>query len=172
MSTEALSTLVGGRQMVFLPLGAEMIFLLWVFQLLREAGLRVPGAIGQSIGIIGGLVLGQAAVSANMVSTVVLIIVALTGLGSFTIPDYSTQLAASYARISLVILAWVGGLLGLFAGSLIIIVYLASLKSYGVPFFAPVAPKTYSKRPSILRGRITMHKRADDYTNTMEGGES
>ncbi len=172
MSTESLATVIQSRQMVFLPLGAEMLFLLWVFQLLREAGLRVPGSIGQSIGIIGGLILGQAAVTANMVSTLVLIVVALTGLGSFTIPDYSSQLAAGYFRLVLVLLAWVGGLLGLCSGVLLITAWMASLKSYGVPFFAPVAPKTYSRRPAFLRGMITMHQNPEDYLNTRQEGES
>ncbi len=170
LSTEVVTTLISSRQMVFLPLGAEMLFLLWVFQLLREAGMRVPGAIGQAIGIIGGLILGQAAVSANMVSTVVLIIVALTGLGSFTIPDYSSQLAAGYFRLALVIAAWFGGLLGVFCTTLLLTAWMASMKSFGVPFFAPVAPKTYSKRPAILRGKVRAHQRAEDYMNTGKGG--
>ncbi len=169
MSTEVVTTIIASRQMVFLPLGVEMIFLLWVFQLIREAGLRVPGGVGQAIGIIGGLILGQAAVAANMVSTVVLIIVALSGMGNFTIPDYSTQIAAEYFRLILVILGWIGGLLGLTAGLLAIAAWMATLKSYGVPFLTPVAPKTYSSRPPILRGAITQHQRGDDYTNTQEG---
>ena len=85
-----------------------MILLLFVFQLIREAGMRVPGSVGQAIGVIGGLILGQAAVSANLASTVILIIVALSGLGNLCIPDYSTQIAASYFRIGFVIAAWLG----------------------------------------------------------------
>lgn len=169
MSTEVVTTIIASRRMVFLPLGVEMLFLLWVFQLLREAGLRVPGGVGQAIGIIGGLILGQAAVAANMVSTVVLIVVALAGMGNFTIPDYSTQIAAEYFRLILVALGWAGGLLGVMAGVLMMGVWMASLKSYGVPFLTPVAPKTYSARPVILRGPITQHQRGEDYTNTQEG---
>ncbi|MDL2257644.1 spore germination protein [Eubacteriales bacterium OttesenSCG-928-K08] len=168
LSTEVLTTIIASRQMVFLPFGAEVLFLLWVFQLLREAGIRVPGSAGQAIGIIGGLILGQAAVSANMVSTVVLIVVALSGLGTFTIPDYSTQISAGYFRLGLVFAAWLSGLLGFALGVLIIGGWIASQKSYGVPFLAPVSPKTYTDRPGILRGRVTSHSRATDYTNTRE----
>lgn len=168
MSTEVLSTMVISRKMVFAPIVTELIFLLAVFQLIREAGLRVPGSIGQAIGIIGGLILGQAAVSANLASSVLLIIVALSGLGNFCIPDYSTQIAASYARLAFVIAAWMSGLLGVCCALVAMVCYIASVKSCGVPFLTPVAPKTYSKRPFIVRGRITRHNRAEDFTNTRE----
>ena len=169
LSSEVLATVIASRNMVFLPLGVEMIFLLLLFQLLREATISAPGAMGQSIGIIGGLLLGQAAVSANIVSKVVLIVVALAGLGNFTIPDYSTQLAASYYRIALVVFAWFGGLLGLFTAVLVSVALIASLKSYGVPFLSPVSPKTYAKGPVFVRGRVTDHLRASD---TMNAGGS
>ncbi len=166
LSGEILATVIASRNMVFLPLPVEMVFLLFTFQLLREATISVPGAMGQSIGIIGGLILGQAAVSANIVSKVVLIIVALAGLGNFTIPDYSLQLAAAYYRVTLVVFAWLGGLLGLFSALLITVALLSALKSYGVPFLSPVAPKTNSVGPVVLRGRVTQHRRYQDTTNT------
>ncbi len=169
LSGEVLATVISSRNMVFLPLGVEMLFLLVVFQLVREAGLAVPGAMGQSIGIIGGLVLGQAAVAANIVSRVVLIIVALTGLGNFAIPDYGTQLAAAYYRIFLVIAAWIGGLLGLTCAVTLTVAYLASLKSYGVPFLTPASPKTYSKGPSLLRGVLRNSRRPTDEVNAGAG---
>ncbi len=169
LSSEVLSTVVASRNMVFLPLAVEMLFLLFLFQLLREATISAPGAMGQSIGIIGGLLLGQAAVSANIVSKVVLIVVALAGLGNFTIPDYSTQIAASYYRIALVIAAWMGGLLGVLSAVLLTVATLAGLKSYGVPFLSPVSPKTYAKGHVFVRGRVTMHTRPADTMNT--GGQ-
>ncbi len=169
-STEVLTTVIASRKMVFAPIGAEMIFLLIVFQLIREAGMRVPGNIGQAIGIIGGLILGQAAVAANLASSVVLIVVALTGLGNFCIPDYSTQLAAAFFRITLTIAAWMGGLLGVVCLVTVYMAWMASLKSYGVPFLAPFSPKAHSQKPMIFRGRITMHQQAEDILNTREEG--
>lgn len=166
LSTEVVSTVIASREMVFAPLGIELVFLLAVFQLIREAGLRVPGSIGQAIGIIGGLILGQAAVSANLASSVILIIVALSGLGNFCMPDYSTQISASYFRLSLVLAAWLAGLLGIVCVATLSLGAMARLKSYGVPFLAPVAPKTYAKQPAILRGPLRMHKEAVDFTNT------
>ena len=168
LSTEVLTTVVASRKMVFAPIGAEMVFLLLVFQLIREAGMRVPGNIGQAIGIIGGLILGQAAVAANLASSVVLIVVALTGLGNFCIPDYSTQLAAAVFRIALTIASWVGGLLGMYCLTVVLVAWMASLKSYGVPFLAPFSPKAHSKEPMILRGRIRMHRQTEDMLNTRE----
>ncbi len=169
LSGEILSTVIASRSMVFLPLGVEMLFLLLVFQLVREAGLGAPGALGQSVGIIGGLILGQAAVSANVVSKVALIIVALAGLGNFAVPDFSLQLAVVYYRMLLVVCAWIAGLLGITVALLVSAGYLASLKSYGVPFLAPVAPKTMRKGPSVARGTLQNCVRTSDSVNTEAG---
>jgi len=166
LSGEVLATVVSSRNMVFLSLGTEMLFLLVIFQLLREAGLAVPGALGHSIGIIGGLVLGQAAVAANIVSKVVLIIVALSGLGNFAIPDYSTQMAVAYYRVFLLMMAWIGGLLGMSCALILTVAYLVSLKSYGVPFLTPAAPKANAWGPWLLRGRVRGSKRPPDEMNT------
>ncbi len=166
LTTEVLYTIIASRRMVFASIGTEMVYLLFVFQLIREAGMRVPGSIGQAIGIIGGLILGQAAVAANLASTVVLIIVALTGLGNFCVPDYSLQIAVGYVRIMFVIAAWIGGLLGLVGATVIFLAVLSASRSYGVPYLAPFIPKTVSDRPFLLRGKISMHKRTADYMNT------
>ena len=165
LSSEILETVVASRAMVFLPLWMEMIFLLLVFQLVREAGLRVPGSIGHAIGIIGGLLLGQAAVSANIVSTVVLIIVALTGLGNFTIPDYSAQVAASFYRILLCIMATLGGLLGITVTGLCVTAIMCSVKSFGVPFFAPFSPVTKRRGHLLFRARLKNRAGASDWAN-------
>ena len=151
LSSDILATVISSRKLVFLPMGMEMIFLLLVFQLVREAGVRVPGAVGQTVGIIGGLILGQAAVSANFVSTVALIIVALTGLGNFVIPNYDLQIAVAYYRVALCLLALCGGLLGLSSGIMIALILLADQKSFGVPFLAPYAPKTVVREPLLFR---------------------
>ena len=165
LSSDILSTVVSSRKLVFLPMGAEMIFLLLVFQLVREAGVRVPGAVGQTVGIIGGLILGQAAVSANFVSTVALIIVALTGLGNFVIPNYDLQIAVGCYRVALCLLALSGGLLGLSCGIMAALVLLCDQKSFGVPFLSPYAPKTVAREPLFFRGGITGQGTAQDDVN-------
>ena len=165
LSGEVLSVVLSSHVMVFLPLPAEMIFLLLVFQLVREAGVRVPGVVGHAIGIIGGLLLGQAAVAAHLVSTVVLIIVALSGLGNFTIPDYSTQLCIAYYRVALCVAATFSGFLGIGVVTLLSIALLSSLKSFGVPMLAPLAPKTRTVRPFLFRGRVQNRSGAQDPFN-------
>lgn len=165
LSSEVLSTVIASRKLVFMPMGLEMIFLLLVFQLVREAGVRAPGAVGQTVGIIGGLILGQAAVSANFVSTVALIIVALTGLGNFVIPNYDLQIAVAYYRVLLCLLAIWGGLLGLCCGLLGAVALLANQKSFGVPFLSPFAPKAVNREPLFHRGTITAHYQAQDDMN-------
>ena len=170
MTTEVLGTVIASRRMVFEPIGAEMLLLLFIFQLIREAGLRVPGGIGQAIGIIGGLIMGQAAVSAHLASSVVLIVVAGAGLGNFCIPDHSLQLAAAYLRLAAVAAAWLGGLLGLTAVFLLALLRLAGLKSFGMPFLSPLAPKTFSDRPPIFRGPIKGGLPSDG-ANTEKDGE-
>lgn len=167
LSSEILETVAASRAMVFLPLPLEMIFLLLVFQLVREAGLRVPGSIGHAIGIIGGLLLGQAAVSANIVSTVVLIIVALTGLGNFTIPDYSMQVAAAYYRIVLCVAAAMSGLLGIAVMGLITTAILCTMKSFGVPFLAPFAPVTKRGERLFSREKLKNRAGASDWSNPL-----
>ena len=117
------------------------------------------------MGIIGGLILGQAAVSANMVSTVVLIIVALAGLGNFCIPDYSIQLAVSWYRIALCIFAWMAGLLGTFVLLMASLAWLCSQKSFGVPFMSPFAPKTRSRAPLLFRGSLRRPGGGEDVIN-------
>ena len=165
LSTEVLLTIITSRKMVYMPLGYELLLLLLVFHFIREASMRVPGGIGQAIGIIGGIMLGQAAVSANLVSTTSLIVVSLSGLGNFCIPNFQLMIASTWARILLLLAAWAAGFMGLFVALLIIIAAVASTKSFGVPFLSPYAPKTMSQRPPIFRGVVKNHTRGSDYTN-------
>jgi len=143
LSDEILATLITSRAMLFMPLWVEMLFLLLVFQLVREAGVRVPGSIGHSISIIGGLVLGQAAVSANLVSTVVLVIVALCGLGNMAVPEFQTMAAFSWFRLGLCIVGAVGGLLAMSCALLAMTAWTCSIKSFGVPYCMPGKQNPY-----------------------------
>ncbi|MCL2695657.1 MAG: spore germination protein [Clostridiales bacterium] len=158
LSNEVLTSLIASRAMLFMPLWAEMLFVLLIFQLVREAGVRVPGSIGHSISIIGGLVLGQAAVAANLISAVVLVIVALTGLGNMAIPEFQTMAAASWFRLAFCIVGAMGGLFALSCALVALTAWLCSVKSFGVPFLAPFAPHTSR--------RTRRDKRAPDYLNT------
>ena len=115
----------------------EVLLLEWSFELLREAGVRMPGPIGNTIGIVGGLIIGQAAVSANIVSPVVVVVVALTALGSFSIPNEEISEALRLFKYLVILLCGFFGILGLFLGGFLLVGHLAGLKSFGVAYLTP-----------------------------------
>ena len=120
------------------------------FELIREAGIRIPGPIGTTLGIVGALILGQAAVSANLVSPILIIIVAVTGIGSFAIPDFSLGYSFRAIRFIYLLLASISGLLGIALGIFVYLLFLAHAHSFGVPFLVPFAPKTTGKRTNTI----------------------
>ena len=142
LPTELLFTIAASRNAVPFPTIIEIIIMEISFELIREAGLRVPTPFGSTIGIIGALVLGEAAVSANLVSPVLIIIVALTGLCSFAIPDFSLSFSFRIFRFVYIILGILSGLLGIVLGLFIELAILVNLKSFGSPYLAPYVPIT------------------------------
>lgn len=119
----------------------ELVFLELAFELIREAGVRIPGSLGNAIGIVGGLIIGQAAVSANLVSPIVVMIVALTALGSMTIPN--EEFAASFRLLKYGFL-FLGGYLGMFGivlGIYLTLSHLSGLLSFGMPYLIPFVKK-------------------------------
>ncbi len=142
-----LFAIASSREKVPFSLLTELIILEFAFEFIREASVRMPGSGGNAIGIIGGLIVGQAAVEANLVSPIVIIIVALTGIGSFVIPNYSLGLSFRIVKYFYLLLGSSTGLLGLTLGVYLQLIWLSSAQSFGVPFFAPLAPK-YENEPS------------------------
>ena len=140
LPTELLFSLLASRENVPFPVIFELLVMEISFELIREAGLRVPSPIGPTIGIVGALVLGQAAVSASIVSPFLIIIVAITGIASFAIPDFSFGFHVRVSRFIFIALAYFAGFLGLAVGLYIYFAILCSIKSFGVPFMSPYAP--------------------------------
>lgn len=140
--TELLFTIAASRNTVPFPTIVEILIMEISFELIREAGLRVPTPFGTTIGIIGALILGESAVSANLVSPILIIVVAITGLSSFTIPDFSLSFSFRIYRFLFVILGYLCGLLGIVIGVFIGLTILVSLKSFGSPYLAPYVPAT------------------------------
>ena len=126
------------RESVPFPSIVELLIMDISFEMIREAGIRMPSPLGSTLGIVGGLILGQAAVSAKIVSPIMIIIIALTGLGSFATPDYSLSWSYRVLRIIFIILAGICGFFGIAAGILLYSVFLGAQKSFGVPFLAPL----------------------------------
>src|SRR5699024_516662 len=135
-----LVTLVHSRTQVPFPPVMEAIILEFTIELLREAGARLPTKIGQTIGIVGGIVIGTAAVEAGLTSNVLLIVIALAALGSFTTPVYKMSNTIRLIRFPLLIISHVYGLIGLTVAIAYIMVHLLRLTSLGRPFFAPIFP--------------------------------
>jgi spore germination protein len=129
--------MAGARQAVPFPALFEILLMDLAFELLREAGVRLPRPAGNAIGVVGGLIIGQSAVEAGLVSPFVLIVVALTAIAGFAIPH--TKLVNSFRLTKYVILLFssVLGLLGFWIGSLLVLIHLVSLKSYGFPYLFP-----------------------------------
>ena len=120
---------------------AELIFLELAFELIREAGVRIPGSLGSTIGIVGGLIVGQAAVTANLVSPIVVMIVALTALGGMALPN---EEFASAFRLLKYLFLFLGGYLGIFGivlGIYMTVAHLAGLLSFGMPYLMPFVKK-------------------------------
>lgn len=137
----------------------ELIFLELAFELIREAGVRVPGSLGNAIGIVGGLVIGQAAVEANLVSPIVVMIVALTALGSMTVPNEEFASAFRLVKYGFLILGGYLGIYGIVLGVYLVIGHLAGLISFGIPYLVPFIKKEQkgSKGEGVLR--VPLRKR-------------
>jgi spore germination protein KA len=154
---DLLLAMASNREKVPFPSFVEVILMELAFELIREAGLRVPSPIGPTIGIVGALILGQAAVQANIVSPIVVIVVALGGLSSFVIGDISMNFAIRLIRFIIIVAAGVMGIYGMTAVFVIGLFYLVSIKSFGIPYLAPLTPNYKSSKDIIFR-RLTRNE--------------
>lgn len=118
----------------------EALLMELTIELLRESGARLPSAIGQTIGIVGGLIIGDAAVNAGLTSPIMVIVVALTAIASFVIPTYSAAVGLRTMRFPLMVMASFLGLYGVMIGFIVINIHLVSIKSFGMNFMTPQAP--------------------------------
>lgn len=140
LPTNLIHTVMRDRQNVPFPVAVEIMFMEFIFEILREAGVRLPKNIGQAISTVGGLVIGQAAVTAGLIAPTPVIVVSLTAIASFTMPDYEAGTSLRALRFLLLILASTLGLVGIMFGLMGILAHLMSLRSFGVPYLSPLAP--------------------------------
>ncbi|KJS00984.1 MAG: spore gernimation protein GerA [Peptococcaceae bacterium BRH_c4a] len=138
--TRLLISLAAAREGVPFPALVEALAMEFTFEALREAGIRLPRAVGQAVSIVGALVIGQAAVQAGVVSPLMVIVVAITGISSFMNTSFSIALAMRLLRFPIMLLAGTLGLFGVMVGVLAILIHLAGLRSFGVPYLASLAP--------------------------------
>lgn len=137
LPTSLLLSFAAAREGVPFPEVFEVLLMEMAFELLREAGVRIPGTMGNTIGIVGGLIIGQAAVDANLISPIVVILVAVTALCSFAIPNEEFASSFRVIKFAFILLSGWYGLFGSLLGLLVVLTHLANLKSFGYPYLMP-----------------------------------
>ncbi|MFZ7947017.1 spore germination protein [Bacillus sp. S3] len=148
--TTLLISVAAAREGVPFPAIIEALIMEFVFEGLREAGIRLPKAVGSAVSIVGALVIGQAAVQAGIVSAPMVIVVATTGIASFSIPRYNLGTALRLVRFPMLLLAGMFGLYGIVIGFIALTIHLVNLRSFGVPYFTPLAPQIPGDLKDVL----------------------
>ncbi|WP_379136215.1 spore germination protein [Paenibacillus sp. sgz500958] len=152
LPTTLLISLAAQREGTPFPALLEALIMELIFEVIREAGVRMPRVIGPAISIVGALVIGQAAVQAGLVSAAMVIVVSFTAISNFVIPSFNMASTVRLLRFFLMLLAGTLGLFGILVGTIPILFHVVSLKSFGVPYFTPYAPFTKSAlKDTILR---------------------
>jgi len=166
--TPLLLTIAATRQGVPFPAFVEALLLDATFELLREAGLRLPRAVGPAVSIVGALIIGDAAVRAGLVSTPMVVIVAFTGIASFVNPSYNAGIIIRIARFGFLFAAGMLGFLGIIIGLILMALRMASLSSFGLPYLSPLAPFNLSYMGDIVVRRPWFASRKRPYMEGMK----
>ncbi|WP_240546269.1 spore germination protein [Paenibacillus artemisiicola] len=145
LPTTLLINLSGAREGVPFPAIVEAFLMEISFEILREAGIRMPRAVGQAVSIVGALVLGEAAVQAGIVSPIMVIVVAITAIANFSIPAYNLAITARMLRFLFMLAAGFLGFYGIILGMLMLVAHMNSLRSFGVSFLSPLVPLKYKQ---------------------------
>ncbi|MEK5442635.1 spore germination protein [Fredinandcohnia sp. FSL W7-1320] len=138
--TQLLIAVAAQREAVPFPAFVEAVIMEVTFEILREAGIRMPRAVGSAISIVGALVIGQAAVQAGIVSPAMTIVVAMTAIASFATPSFAMAISARLVRFVFMIAAATFGFYGIILGIIMLTIHLSGLRSFGVPYMTPMAP--------------------------------
>lgn len=150
LPTQLLISLAAQREGIPFPAFIEAMILESTFEILREAGIRMPKTVGQAVSIVGAIVLGEAAVAAGLVSPAMVIVVSLTAIANFTIPQFDMAIAVRIIRFGYMMLAASFGLFGISIGVVLLAMHLCSLTSFGVPYMSPLAPMQLSDQKDTL----------------------
>lgn len=142
LPTALLLSIAAAREGIPFPAVFEALLMEAMFEVLREAGVRLPKTVGQAVSIVGGLVIGDAAIRAGIVSPAMVIVVAATAISTFAIPAFNASITLRVLRFPLIILGGVMGLYGVIFGLLLILIHLAGLQSFGVPYLSPLVHGT------------------------------
>jgi spore germination protein len=157
-------SIAASREGVPFPAFVETIIMEVSLAFLIEAVVRLPKAVGSTIGIVGGLILGQSAVSAGIVSPIMIIIVSITAIASFITPNYEVSSAFRLSRFFLIICSSIIGLYGIALGLILLLIHLVKLKSFGIPYLSPlVHPHKKDMKDTFIRAPITVFKTRPEY---------
>lgn len=172
-TTLALS-ITGTRVGLPFPSFLEVLSMVFTLEILQEAGVRLPKPIGQTVSIVGGLVLGQAAVQAGIVSPIIVVVVALTAISSFALPTYNFSLNTRLIRFHMLILSSLLGVYGIIIGWILLTIHLSSLEIFGVRYMSDFSPYNFNNmKDTILRFPIgSLNKRPgmiNTKNNTRQG---
>ncbi|MCU9614395.1 spore germination protein [Caldibacillus lycopersici] len=140
LPTQLLISLAAQREGVPFPAFLEALMMEVAFEILREAGVRMPRAVGQAMSIVGALVLGQAAVQAGIVSPAMVIVVSITAIANFCFPAINLATSVRIIRFAMMSLSAVFGLIGIMFGIILLCIHLCTLRSFGIPYTTPAAP--------------------------------
>lgn len=152
LTTSMAISIAAAREGKPFPAFFEALIMELMLELLREASIRLPNAISNTLGIVGALVIGQAAVEAQLIAPQVVIAVALTAIGTFTLPSFEISYPIRLVRFPLMILAAVAGLYGVIIGIMLLMIHMVDLRSLGEPYLAPLAPfNFYGLKDVLLR---------------------
>jgi len=161
-------TIAASREGVPFPALVEALLLEATFELLREASLRLPGAIGPAISIMGALIIGDAAVKAGLVSTPMVVVIAFTGIASFATPSYNAGIIVRMLRFLVLLAASVLGFFGIIITILLILIRMASLESFGTPYLSPLSPINRAQMSDTFIRRPWYNNRIRPYMPGME----
>lgn len=143
-------TIAASREAVPFPAVIEALIMEITFEFLREAGLRLPRAIGPAVSIVGALIIGDAAVKAGLVSTATVVVIAFTGIASFIIPAYNASVIIRILRFGMLLTAGVMGIPGIIIALLILLIRMENITSLGQPYLAPLSPLNLAQVSDIL----------------------
>ncbi|MBW3496507.1 spore germination protein [Bacillus sp. FDAARGOS_1420] len=140
LPNELITTVKGSIEMIPYPPLIEALIMELAIELIREAGIRLPSPIGQTIGIVGGLVIGDAVVKAGLISNIMIVVVAITAIAAYVIPSNEMSSSVRLLRFPMMIIAAGLGFIGIVFGLMILFIHLCALESLGSPYFSPIAP--------------------------------
>ena len=171
--SELALSIKASKEGVPFPTFIEVLLMLIAFEILIESGIRLPKTIGSAVSIVGGIIVGQAAVQAELVSPAVVIVVSVTAISSFAIPNYDFSNALRVWRLILVFAAAMLGLAGLFMFSLVILADLADIEVFNIPFLAPFVSREQGlSRDGIFRWFIPTNKLRSKHLNDVKDKRS